>query len=303
MEKRVNSQGRNVTPGLAAYLIAALGAIAILIGYLGIRRYTNESPRFCESCHEVAPEVAVWLESEHRGINCQACHHATMEEGLKILWVYLRGGMPDIHHAKVSVRSCASCHASHDRRWPEVANSSGHRVHSSDEGLGCTDCHGQQMHFDQPAREICVSCHKGQDAGSAHEPVHCLACHNFLSTEDSVLPQQRDCMRCHAKQDRPIVLPSTAPMQFVCSGCHEPHASGRIAPCADCHRPSELCGLHTHADHQKCGDCHEPHEWTSKRRHCLECHADLFSHYPERKCVDCHGFQSKECEANVKATR
>ena len=296
MEERIEPQRQRVTLGFAAQLIFALGAIAILGSYLGIRRYTNESPRFCESCHEVAPEVGIWLESEHRDINCQACHHSTIKEGLEILWVYLLGEMPDIRHAEVSVRSCASCHASHDRRWPEVANSSGHRAHTTVEGLNCTDCHGQQMHFGQPAREICLQCHEGKDTGAAHEPSHCLACHNYLSTDDKLLPRTRDCMRCHAKQDRPIRLPPTAPMHFVCSGCHEPHADGRIAPCADCHSSSELCGLHDHDDHQQCGDCHEPHEWTSRRRHCLDCHADLVDHRPERKCKDCHGFGNEACE-------
>jgi len=245
--------------------------------------------------------MGVWLESEHRGINCQDCHHSTMEEGLEILWVYLRGEMPDIRLAEVNVGSCATCHASHDRKWPEVANSSGHLAHPTAEGLRCTDCHGQQMHFDQPAREVCLSCHEGQDTGAAHDLSHCLACHNFLSTEDELLPRVRDCMRCHAKQDRPILMPPTAPMHFVCSGCHEPHAGGRIAPCDDCHRSSELYGLHEHADHQLCADCHEPHEWTSRPRHCLECHDDLDTHYPKRKCNDCHDFEDEEEKKRVEA--
>ncbi len=296
MREPAESQEQRLTLGFAAQLIFVLGALAILGSYLGVRRYTNENPRFCESCHEMAPEVGMWLESEHRDINCQACHHATVEEGLEILWVYLLGEMPDIRHAEVSVQSCAGCHASHDRRWSEVANSAGHRAHQTAEGLNCTDCHGGQMHFGQPAREICVSCHEGKDAGAAHEPSHCLACHNYLSTEENLLPRPRDCMRCHAKQDLPIRMPATAPMHFVCSGCHEPHADGRIAPCEDCHRSVELCGLHDHSDHQVCGDCHEPHDWSSKRRHCFECHTDLHSHHPERKCVDCHGFEEEACE-------
>jgi len=270
--------------------------IVIMTSYVGVRRYTEENPQFCQSCHEVAPEVAAWLESEHRDLFCQDCHHPTMEEGLEILWVYTMGEMPDIQHAKVSVNSCESCHASHDDRWSEVVNSTGHRTHATEEGLACTECHGQQMHFGQPARDVCLNCHEGQDAGTAHEPSHCLACHNYLSTEESeLLPSLEDCMRCHDEEDRPILLPPTAPMHFDCSGCHEPHANDRIAGCDDCHRPSEIGGLHKHNDHQVCADCHEPHGWVSQDRHCLDCHeAYTADHYPERKCKNCHSFELED---------
>ena len=287
-----------VTVGYAVQMIFLLVVIAIMTSYVGVRRYTQENPQFCQSCHEVAPEVAVWLESEHRDIHCQACHHPTMDEGLEILWVYTMGKMPDIQHAEVSVASCEACHASHDIRWPEVVNSTGHRTHIAKAGLSCTECHGQHMDFGQPAREVCVSCHEGKDAGKAHEPSHCLACHNYLSTgEDELLPSLEDCMRCHEEQDRPILLPPTAPMNFVCSGCHEPHSDGRIAPCEDCHRESETFGLHEHPDHQLCGDCHEPHGWVSKNSHCLDCHETYYSgHYPERKCKNCHSFEGDDEE-------
>jgi len=288
-------QKDRLTVGHAAEIIFLLVTLAVMASYLGVRRYTQEDPHFCQSCHEAAPEVAAWLESEHRDIRCQACHHPTTKEGLEILWVYVTGKMPDIQHAKVSVASCASCHASHDPRWPEIANSTGHRTHITKARLDCTECHGRQMHFGQPAREVCLNCHEGKDAGKAHEPNHCLACHNYLSTEEEdLLPNRDDCMRCHEKQDRPILLPPTAPMHFVCSGCHEPHADGRIVPCADCHRESEIFGLHKHPDHQVCDDCHEPHGWTSTNRNCLECHENYSTHYPGKKCKSCHDFEHED---------
>lgn len=299
MNEELEPQEPVLALGFAAQLIFLLAAIAILGGFVAIRRYTNENPRFCESCHEVAPEVRMWLESEHSDIRCQACHHQTMGEGLEILWVYLLGEMPDIQHAEVSVHSCAECHASHDPDWPQISNSSGHLAHSTTDGLNCTECHGQQMHFGQPAREVCLRCHEGKDTGAAHELDHCLACHNYLSTEQPLLPGQRACMRCHMKQDRPIKLPPTAPMHFVCAGCHEPHADGRIVACADCHRPSEICGLHDHSDHRVCGDCHESHEWAARDRHCNACHTELVEHYPDKQCASCHAFEDETCDAGT----
>lgn len=237
----------------------------------------------------------MWLESEHRNVRCQGCHHATVEEGLEILWVYLLGRMPDVEHAEVEVRSCTRCHLDHDPRWPEVANSSGHRTHTTPEGLTCTDCHGQQMHFGEPPRDVCLACHEGKDAGAGHEPSHCLACHNFLSQDEPLRPGERACLRCHEKQDRPIRIDPATPMHFVCAGCHEPHAGGRIVSCDDCHRPSEICGLHDLRGHRTCVDCHEPHLWTSRDRHCLACHDGFARHHPEKRCARCHSFESDEC--------
>jgi hypothetical protein len=292
MHEQREPRPREAPLAFAVYLVFGLAAVAVIGGLLGVRRYTNHSSRFCESCHEVAPEARIWLESEHQDISCQECHHATVREGLAILSVYLLGQMPDVEHAAVRVRSCAGCHASHDRRWPEVANSIGHRSHAQPAGLHCTDCHGQEMHFGETPRPVCMSCHEGRDTGPAHEPMHCLACHDFMSTSDELRPRSRECMSCHAKQDRPILMPPTAPMHFVCAGCHEPHAAGRIAPCSDCHGPRELRGGHEHPDHQLCADCHEPHEWTSQQRHCSGCHKDLYSHHPEKRCESCHRFDT-----------
>ena len=297
MGEQIESPERITPLGFTTQVIFVLCVVAVMGGFLGIRQYTNENPRFCESCHEIAPEIGLWLESEHRDVHCQACHHSTVREGLAILWVFMLGEMPDIRHAEVSVPSCASCHASHDQDWAEVANSSGHRAHTTAEGLKCTDCHGDQMHFGQPAREVCMGCHEGQDIGPAHEPSHCLACHDFLSLEEELRPDSQDCLDCHLKQEIPILLPPTAPMHFVCVGCHEPHAAGRIAPCADCHESPEVCGLHEHPDHQLCADCHQPHEWTSRRHHCFTCHEGLFTHHPEKRCEDCHSFKTEGCEA------
>ena len=282
----------SLTLALAVQVLVALAAFAAVAGFVSFRRYVEESPRFCQTCHNVAPEIALWMESEHRQVRCQQCHHQTLEDGLRILQVFVGGGMPEQSHAPVEVTSCATCHASHDERWPSIANSSGHVVHVQKEKLPCTACHGAQMHFDRPARETCLGCHKDMTVGSAHEKRHCLACHNFLSTEAVVRPQRQDCLRCHRNQAKPVVVSPTAPMQFACSACHRPHSEKGVVDCNDCHKQRELGGLHDLAGHQKCSDCHEQHEWTSTKPQCFVCHEGMYSHHPEQACRKCHVFET-----------
>jgi hypothetical protein len=282
----------SLTVALTVQILLAVAAFAAVAGFVSFRRYVEESPRFCQTCHNVAPEIALWMESEHRQVRCQQCHHQTMEDGLRILQVFVGGGMPNEPHAPVQVTSCAACHASHDQSWPSIANSAGHEVHTHREKLPCTDCHGAEMHFDRPARATCLGCHEDMTVGTAHEQRHCLACHNFLSTESVIRPQRQDCLRCHRNQDKPVIVSSTAPMQFACSACHRPHTAAGVVSCSDCHKAKELTGLHELAPHRNCPDCHTQHEWMSTPEQCFACHEGLFSHHPEQTCRRCHSFEA-----------
>ena len=272
----------------AVVLLAVFGAVGGLVSF---KSYVESSPRFCQTCHTVAPEIALWMESEHRNVRCQQCHHQTLSDGMRILQAYVAGGSTQMH-APVDVKSCASCHATHDARWPSIADSIGHRVHAQKAGLPCTTRHGKEMHFEQPARSTCERCHKGKTLGSAHEAQHCLACHNFLSKEDVIRPQRADCLRCHRSLETPVTVAATAPMQFTCSACHRPHSGEGLVPCTDCHRQRDLPELHQKKGHQTCGDCHSAHDWTTTRQQCFACHKNLYSHHPDQACSRCHRFES-----------
>lgn len=291
----MTEEGRagRISPAIrvALQLFLGLGAIAAVGGLVSFRRYVETSPRFCQTCHVIAAEVAIWTESEHRNVRCQQCHHERLEDGLRILLAYVSGETPVTEHGKVNVASCSGCHATHDERWPNIARSIGHRVHGRAD-LVCTACHGQQMHFYRPARATCLKCHADKSAGSAHEEAHCLACHNFLSTEEVILPSRRDCLRCHEALEQPIVVAPTAPMQFACYACHRPHVGDGVIACDECHKSAELAGLHRIAGHAKCAACHRQHDWVATRRDCDACHHNLASHHPEQRCWSCHSFEA-----------
>ncbi len=276
---------------IASGVLFVASALGVGGSVVRLRRYVQESPRFCETCHEVSPEIAVWVESKHRTVRCQSCHHNTLSDGLRILMATVSGEVEDIRHAEVDLTSCAGCHTSHDARWPDIASSRGHLIHANQEAIACTRCHGAQMHFDQPPREGCIECHVGHALGDSHGDRHCLACHNFLTTEDVIKPTRSDCMQCHRHNERPVLIPADAPMQLRCSACHQPHRDQKIVPCAACHASPELVGSHHVPGHAKCGDCHTAHSWTSTRAQCLHCHRVGPAHHKEQACTRCHAFK------------
>lgn len=278
------------------HLLLLAGLLGCVGATLAFRNYVENSPGFCRTCHEIAPEIEVWAKAQHRELRCQQCHHGTLEDGLRVLTLYVSTGDPEGErqsHAPIQLESCAGCHASHDDRWPSIANSAGHQRHLDKDEIACTDCHGQEMHFDRPARATCQSCHPGHDTGvGVHDASHCVACHDFLGEGETIRPTRASCLACHERRDRPIVVKPDAPMQFICAACHRPHATGKNAmvPCTECHRSQDLVGLHTLDAHDECGNCHEPHNWSATRKACRACHDGMESHHPEERCVHCHTF-------------
>jgi hypothetical protein len=108
--------------------LTALTVAAAIAGAWRFKRYVDEDPRLCATCHQSSPEFALWMRGTHKSVACQRCHHARPEEGVAMLGAFLLGKAP-ASHGGVEIGSCAECHFSHDPRWPQVGGSRGHRIH------------------------------------------------------------------------------------------------------------------------------------------------------------------------------
>jgi hypothetical protein len=285
---RRNLHGWAIAGGLLALLL-------VLWGGWRFKRYVDSDPGLCAQCHRASPEFALWNKGSHRGVACQRCHHSTPEQGVAMLRAFLAGRQPGARtrHAEVKLGSCAACHLSHDPRWPQIEGSRGHKVHVDKAGVECVRCHAQAMHGFAPAVDACRSCH-GEHAVRAvgMQPLHCFACHNFLSRDEGLRPARADCLRCHRENAvHPARFSEAAPMQFDCAACHHPHARSlaeeRI-PCLGCHPGVPAAGLHAPAGHRRCADCHGAHLWKSGDARCGGCHAA--PHAKGKSCATCHGF-------------
>ena len=290
---RLGPTTRKVLAGAA--LLALAGATA---GVMRFKRFVDEDPRLCATCHKASPEFSLWLGGSHREVSCQRCHHSTPEQGLAMLRSFLAGQKPQGKHAEVEVGTCAGCHLSHDPKWRQVGGSRGHKVHVDGQKIACVKCHAASVHGFAPVSAACVECHGKHLVGvSGMEKLHCFACHEFLTTEPGLRPTRRDCMRCHTAQG--INAPMSdhgGAMEMACASCHKPHAAtGQgILACTTCHTQMKAGmkagGLHARAGHQRCLDCHRPHLWTAEPATCARCHAGKADHAKGQACAACHAF-------------
>jgi hypothetical protein len=273
---------------------AALLVVAVVLGALRFKKYVDEDPRLCATCHRASPEFSLWLSGSHRDVSCQKCHHSTPEQGVAMLRAFLAGKKPKGRHAEVEVGACAGCHLSHDPKWPQVGGSRGHRVHFEQQKIACVRCHATSVHGFEPVSATCVGCHGQHLVGvSGMERLHCFACHEFLTTEPGLRPTRRDCMRCHSAQgiNAPMGGHGGA-MEMACAACHKPHAppGQGILACTSCHTRMKQGGLHARAAHGRCLDCHHPHDWKFDVAACRRCHAEAAAHAEGRGCTTCHAF-------------
>ena len=286
---------------LVALAVLTLGGAGL--GGWRLKHYVDTDPGLCAHCHRASPEFALWIKGGHRSVACQKCHHSTPEQGLAMLRAFLSGANPagSEPHARVEVGACASCHLSHDPKWPQVGGSRGHRVHVEQRKIACVTCHATGVHGFEPVVTSCQACH-GQHAvrEARMQQFHCFACHDFLSREPGLRPTRRDCLRCHrAEGVLPARFADDAPMQFACGACHKPHARPPVperVACETCHRGLAKAGLHAWKGHGACRECHHEHIWRAEVSDCLRCHERGSAHVREhargagKKCVACHGF-------------
>lgn len=263
---------------------------------LRFREFVRRDPRFCAQCHELREEYTLWTQGSHKSIVCQDCHHQSDREALLTLAQVVGGrSQRKLHSPEVPVDSCAQCHFRHDKNWPQIEGSEGHRVHLEDAKVTCGKCHGRAMHQYGITLDACKDCHEKQVVkATGMERLHCLACHNFLTADEEFKPQRQSCLRCHgSKVKLESSFPENAPMaELACFACHRPHADEKptYVSCGSCHEKEARHGLHGVAEHGKCNDCHSAHTWTSDRKSCARCHKGILSHYAHKECRDCHDF-------------
>jgi nitrate/TMAO reductase-like tetraheme cytochrome c subunit len=196
---------------LAAVIVAAAAAAGAAVPL------TNH-PKFCASCHTIAPSYDSWVQSTHRPVECVACHvrpgvegflHDKVRAGLKDLAITAFGTPTDPHNLQAHVDSavCLGCHqailrvsevATRDLPPPvkDVGLVMSHRKHMEafgkrGQGEGCTTCHARVVH-DRPIKGYPIVIPRGHVAADSQPwyPAH---------PEGTKLraAAMADCFRCH----------------------------------------------------------------------------------------------------------
>ena len=220
-----------------ASLLAALLAGAVALG--GVALPLTDHPRFCASCHNIAPSYDSWAKSSHREVGCVECHvrpgldgwfHDKAINGTKDVAIYLFGTPTDANNLKAKVDSavCLSCHrqilrvsevAVRDLPPPvnEVGLIMSHRKHMEAFGVrgqdeGCTTCHSGIVH-DQPIKGYPIVLPRGHVSADSKpwHPDHPEG--SYLRTRALA-----DCFRCHdGKTEHRGKL-----LERKCETCHLP---------------------------------------------------------------------------------
>src|SRR3990172_261132 len=280
-------------------VIIVLGGVVLGLGGFGFMtyNYVENNPAFCASCPILQDAWVRWAQSPPQQITCHSCHVQSQVDSARLLikWVTLHPTAVE-RHAVVEVDRCTQCHTSKDKRWPQIAETAGHKVHFSRAGIQCLDCHGQGIHRFTPPAEVCKKCHANvviKARGMA--TLHCTTCHNFLAQGGELAhPSRKDCLDCHKTMKvKSEVFSTSGPMLFECGTCHKPHTQPLPArkDCLACHPEPQLVGLHQKLAHADCVSCHRPHLWKlSGRGTCEVCHVDRKDHNSPTPCFQCHRF-------------
>jgi len=197
-------------------IVAGLVAGAIALG--GVAVPITNHPKFCASCHNIAPSYESWVKSSHKDVTCVTCHvrpgvegwmHDKVWAGTKDVAIYFFGTPTDPHNLKAKIDSevCLTCHR-HILRVSEVAPRDlpapvkdvglvmSHRKHMEafgvrGQGEGCTTCHAGVVH-DQPIKGYPIVIPRGHVSADSKpwHPDHPEG--SYLRTR-----ALNDCFRCH----------------------------------------------------------------------------------------------------------
>lgn len=142
--------------------------------------YMQHEPEACASCHIMEESYATWATTEHQDVACHSCHQqsifATASEGIK----WAMGVDEIVFKTEVPNEFCVSCHENGTLLTPQIADSSNHQIHSTNENIACAQCHASDSHEVETGRDSCASCHTEKHADiPGTDTLYCTGCHIF----------------------------------------------------------------------------------------------------------------------------
>jgi cytochrome c-type protein NapC len=184
-------------------LFASLvGCIVVFGGGYGVLSFTN-SPSFCSSCHEMAPEYTTYTASAHNQIACVQCHikpgltnmltHKV--KSLKEVYYHVTGVPKQIVQTEeeaVSNKNCLQCHSKNRLVTASGDLKVNHKGHISD-GIPCITCHSGVVHAKIASRDLNISSDRSEWTKQNADK---------LIEEKYLRPNMGTCIDCHDKVNK-----------------------------------------------------------------------------------------------------
>ena len=289
MQEFLNRWAKRVVVALVVFVPAG-----VAFTYLAFE--VSSQPRFCGSCHIMAPYYQSWRTSNHNQIACVECHippGITSElrkkyEALSMVARYFTGTYSTNPWTEVDDQSClrSGCHVKRVLLGRELYKGVlfDHQPHLTEmrrgKQLRCTSCHSQIV----------------QGSHISVTPTTCFLCH-FKDVAPNTKTAR--CTLCHAVPDKTI---TTAGLSFnhgdvkrfdmQCMSCHQGVIKGDgdvpRERCLTCH--NEQARLNRYGETEF---LHRMHV-TEHKVECLHCHVEIRHQVPAREealntaCESCH---------------
>lgn len=289
MRESVSRWGRRIVVTLAIFVPSA-------IAFMFLSIQITSQPRFCGSCHYMAPYYESWRTSSHKDVLCVECHIPPgiqselrkKYEALAMVARYFTGTYSTNPWAEVDDLSClrSGCHTKRVLLGKELYRGVlfDHQPHLTElrreKRLRCTSCHSQIVQ----GSHIAVT-------GST-----CFLCHFKNTTLNQGTAR---CTLCHEIPEKTI---TTAGLSFDhgevkrldmnCTLCHEGvvRGNGEVPRerCYTCHNDTSRLNLYGKTEF-----LHRMHV-TEHKVECLNCHIEITHKIPAREealaaeCKSCH---------------
>jgi len=293
MHQRIAASVRRVL--VAAAVALPPGAAFTLLAF-----EISSQPRFCGSCHVMAPYYESWQRSTHNEVACVECHippgvASTLRkkyEALAMVASYFTGRYSTNPWAEIDDQSClrSGCHAKRLLLGRELYHGIlfDHQPHLTEmrraKRLRCTSCHSQIVQGSHIAvtSSTCFLCHfKGNPLNEGTG--RCTLCH--------AIPEKRITTAGLSFDHREVKR-----FGMDCRLCHESIVRGDgevpLERCYTCHNQVERL--------QRYGETeflHRKHV-TDHKVECLNCHIEILHKIPAREqavataCASCHSEQA-----------
>ncbi len=182
--------------------ISLITLIVVGAGGYGAIALTN-SPAFCSSCHEMAPEYSTFTASAHNNITCVQCHIKPgainmlthKMKSMKEVYYHVTGVPKQIVQTEdeaVSDENCLQCHSKNRLVTPSGDLKVNHKGHL-EEGVPCISCHAGVVHAKMAARGINTDEVRGE---YTKEKAEKIMEKKYLS------PNMGSCIDCHDKVNK-----------------------------------------------------------------------------------------------------
>ncbi|MDQ1144353.1 nitrate/TMAO reductase-like tetraheme cytochrome c subunit [Bacillus sp. SORGH_AS 510] len=179
--------------------VSLVGCIVVFGGGYGVLSLTN-SPTFCASCHEMAPEYSSYTASAHNQITCVQCHikPGTINmlthkmKSMKEVYYHVTGVPKQIVQTEeeaVSNENCLQCHSKNRLVTASGDLKVNHKGHI-EKDIPCITCHAGVVHAKMATRGINVEDARGHWTKESAQK---------LMEKKYLRPNMGSCIDCHDK--------------------------------------------------------------------------------------------------------